>query len=273
MTNFVVPHDAARALEAADRYEQPLIEMLLAALPTSRQRLVALDLACGNGTAALAMAARLPDGSRIVAISEDRRRLNALQGRLDARLRRCIFPRRQSRLRLPFAPGAFDLVYASLALEQFIPAQAYLVQALRVLRPDGRILIAMPLRDSCVELVRAFAAILAKRLPEDRWRSVVTESGHLEDLAAWTSALERAHVSEVEITRRTVSIEITVPLSQDPLFANVLLPMWIGNDLTRQFEALELLDRHVTAPMSVPHHLVCLTGRATRTAPELTLQQ
>ncbi|MEK7706034.1 MAG: methyltransferase domain-containing protein [Myxococcota bacterium] len=263
--------DTCHDLEVARRYEHQLVDLMLADWQPPSQPLLVLDLACGTGHAARTLAAKVPAGSRIVALAEDRRRLNALHRSLDGELRRTIFPRRQNRLRLPFAGGAFDLVYAVLGFEQLSPAQAYLTQALRVLRPDGRILIVTPLREAALELIHVFSELLARHVPQERWRPLLTDGGRLEDLAAWTSALERARVSEVELQRHTVPLTLFAPLSRDGLFANVLLPMWLGSDPGRQLELLTLLDRYVTEPVTLQHQVVRLVGRATRTAPEITL--
>jgi SAM-dependent methyltransferase len=60
--------------------------------------------------------------------------------------------------RLPFAPGSFDLIVASLSLHWVNDLPGTLIQLRSTLRPDGLLLASLPIRDTLGPLRRALAA-------------------------------------------------------------------------------------------------------------------
>ena len=86
-----------------DRHARHFVQLLLDTVPDVSGPVRVLDLACGTGYGTLPLLEALPEGSSIVALSDDRFSLKQLHTRLDAGLRRTLFPRKENLERLPFA--------------------------------------------------------------------------------------------------------------------------------------------------------------------------
>lgn len=107
-----------------------------------------LDIGCGRGAVLMLAAHRLPQG-QAVGVDLWRRqdhsgnaaaatRGNAVREGVADRVELCTADMRA----LPFADGSFDLVVSSLAVHNVPDRDAVVAEAVRVLRPGGRLLIA-----------------------------------------------------------------------------------------------------------------------------------
>lgn len=246
-------------------YEALYAEALAAGLEQVDRPVSALDLTAGRGHAALRLFSLLPAGSRLVAISADRAARHALHERLDAQLRRSIFPRKESTQRLPFAPGVFDIVWASLASEPLAQPRAALRQALRVLRPGGQLLLAVPLRDTLIDLLACLSTFqLGSRPSAEQTRPKINLGVHdtgLVELAAWEELLRRAGATDLQATKHRFEVPIEPPPSRSPLFAQHLLPVWLGNDPQAQRPVAEMLDAAINAPFVLPFTIAAIRAR------------
>ena len=106
-------------------FEPVLLPALLDLLPAPGRR--ALDLGCGEGRVARALA---PHGSRIVGVDTSAGAVAAAEG-LEAHV--------ADASDLPFADGAFDLVYAFMSLLNVDDLDGAVGEAARVLEPGGRL--------------------------------------------------------------------------------------------------------------------------------------
>jgi ubiquinone/menaquinone biosynthesis C-methylase UbiE len=97
----------------------------------------ALDVSCGTGNYALALASR---GVIVIAIDASVQMLQIAQSKA-ARAGLCIEFRRGTAEDLPFANDSFDLVTAVLLLQFARSPQKALSEMLRVLKPAGRLVI------------------------------------------------------------------------------------------------------------------------------------
>jgi len=103
-----------------------------------------LDLCCGTGDLALAVAALAPPGLAIVGLDYSRPMLDRAVRKV-ARAGRAVTFVRGSVGRLPFADGDFDCVGIAFAFRNLVYrnplAGAHLAEIVRVLRPGGRFVI------------------------------------------------------------------------------------------------------------------------------------
>jgi SAM-dependent methyltransferase len=97
-----------------------------------------LDVGCGTGVLARAAADRVAADGRVTGLD-----LNAGMLAVARRLRPAIDWRRGDAARLPFADGSYDAVVSQFALMYFPDRAAALKEMARVLRPGGRLAVAV----------------------------------------------------------------------------------------------------------------------------------
>ncbi|MBI3180515.1 MAG: methyltransferase domain-containing protein [Deltaproteobacteria bacterium] len=251
------PAESGR-VDALAYYEQQFTDRIAAALTPPAQPVVALDLTAGHGASTLALLPRLPQGSRVVALSEDRAVLRVFHERLDPALARVVFPRKEQRARLPFARNVFAVAWASLATDHFEDIRATLRQALRVLQPGGLLVVAAPLADTLLDLVNTISERM--RADTQTMRALLARTVAL-DLEAWRHTLERCGAIEVVAKASTFPLTLEPPLSSQPVLAQHLLPLWVGDDVAQQAKLLRLLDTHIDTPVPLTVHVGVLSGR------------
>jgi ubiquinone/menaquinone biosynthesis C-methylase UbiE len=100
---------------------------------------LALDVACGPGTLVLELATRLRFARGIDLTREMLLRALALQA--ERQIRNACFEQGEAE-RLPYSDGAFDLVTCQFAFHHMLKPAAALKEMVRVLKPEGRLLIA-----------------------------------------------------------------------------------------------------------------------------------
>jgi SAM-dependent methyltransferase len=246
--------------DPVERYTYHFVQLIERHLSLPDRPLLGLDLACGDGFPTLTLWPQLPEGSRVIAIGDDRAELRLFHEQVAPDLRNVLFPRKERTDRLPFADGVFDTVWAALVRGALDPLKPSLRQALRVLRPGGQLQVAAPLRDTFADLASRLGALLDAKQQGEAFRSLMTDPPDLLDLDAWQEAFGRCGAVRIEAHKDRIAISIDPPLSSDRLFTRHLLPLWLGNDPTLQARALRLLDEHITDPITVEVYLACVTG-------------
>jgi SAM-dependent methyltransferase len=198
---------------AFDRdWVEAAVEWLLVAAPAD----VVLDVGCGAGGAAHAFAARLPDGSRVVAVDRDPRLLDiarrgARDQGVDPRIRWSVGQVGA----LPLPAGCADLVWASGVVHHLADQQAGVSSLAALARPGGRVALVeggLPLRCLPHE-VGVGRPGLEARLDEARARWFVdmrAELGGTPMPYGWPEALARAGLTGVRT--RSFLAESTPPL-------------------------------------------------------------
>ena len=247
--------------DPVERYQHHFILLIERNFDAFDRPVTALDLACGVGTSTLTLVRKLPPGSRVVAISEDRAEVKIFHEQLTKEQRRFIFPRKEKRERLPFAPGIFDVTWATLAHERLRPPRPMVRAALRVLRPGGLLLLTAPLRATFGELVKALGPSLTGHESHPAFAALIAEPPDLLGGDAWLADMKRCGAIDVEVKSETIEMTLTPPLSRQPVFTQNLLPIWIGNNEVLLAQALRLLDETVKAPLNTTVHIGCIRGR------------
>ncbi|MEO0814072.1 MAG: methyltransferase domain-containing protein, partial [Myxococcota bacterium] len=181
-------------------YESLFVGHIADHLERAPKPLTALDFSCGRGVATRGVHGHLPPGSRVVAIGDDRPDLNIFHQEMTPAQRNAIFLRKESATRLPFAEGAFDLAWASLATHRLEGERKHVLrQVIRALRPPGQLLIATPLRETVVELRSAITSILQSE-GESSVRALLEEDTSLTSADEWQEACKKAGAVEVGVT-------------------------------------------------------------------------
>lgn len=244
--------------DVVERYGRRFVEFLVESIEIPSHPLRALDLACGTGYGTLPILAALPEGSTVVALSDDRFRLKEFHKVLSAQLRRKIFPRKENLQRLPFAKATFDLVWACYPTRLPENIKPILLQALRVLRPGGQLLLCVPLRSSFIELMQALGSTSSTDSSHTIQR-MVADTAHLNDADEWSKLLIQCGGTTVRVERTRVEIKVEPPASKDRLITQHLRTMWLGGSGTTEIEPL--LDAAIEEPLSVTVHVGCVSAQ------------
>jgi SAM-dependent methyltransferase len=228
----------------------------------SMTRLDGLDLSCGRGDVLLEVAARLPSGSRIVGVCDDRAQLDTLHFRLaGSESDYTIYPRFESPDRLPFADGVFDRVWAGLATTTLEPMRPALRQALRVLRPGGQLIIVALLRDTLMDLIRIAGRFMSEHEDSLRMRPLVLDHARALDRAGWEDAVRRSGAIEIETSTHHFECEIGTPISEDPVMRESIAPVWLGTDARKTAETLLFMNTFVKEQFALPITMVRIVCR------------
>lgn len=211
------------------------------------------------------VAGRLPAGSRVVGICDDRAQLDAVHTKL-AGARPHIFPRHESPDKLPFADQVFDRVWAGLASTSLEPIRPVLRQAFRVLKVDGQLIIVALLRDTLMDLMRIASQFMNDHEDSLRMRPLVLEHARALDKAGWDDAVRKSGGVDVDISSHHFEIEVAAPIADDPVFGESIVPMWLGSDATTNRETLQFMSGFVKEPFILPItmvRVVCKRGAET----------
>ncbi len=237
--------------------------------PERTRGLDALDLACGRGDVLLEVAGRLPAGSRIVGVSNDRAQLDQLHTRLGSTPpHHQIFPRHEEAEKLPFADQVFDKVWAGLASTHLEPLRPVLRQALRVLRPDGQLIIVALLRDTLMDLIRIAGQFMSDHEDSLRMRPLVLDHARALDKAGWEDAVRKSGGVGVDVSSHHFEMEVTAPIADDPVFNESIVPMWLGCDTATNRETLQYMSGFVKEPFILPITMVRVVCKRGEQAPE-----
>ena len=156
---------------------------------------------------------------------------------------------------LPFAPGSFDLVVASLSLHWINDLPGALIQIRRSLRPDGLFLANVPLLGTLGELRRALAEAEAALTG-----GAAPRVSPFPDLRDCASLMQRAGYAQPVVDLDEIQL----------LYAD---PFALVNDLraTGETNALRLRDRRTPPRELFPAALAQFAGNGSRAAVTLRL--
>lgn len=246
-----------------DAFEELFVSRLATNLERAPKPLVALDFSCGTGFTTLKLFPTLPPGTRVIAVGDDRDSLNTFHGRLKDLPHGSVFARKESGTRLPFGEGVFDLAYASYAT-QTLPEEPRLLlrQVFRSLRAPGKILLAVPLRETVVELMSAVAPWMGGHDTSDV-RTFVDEDTALLSASEWRSEFERLGATDVGIDSACLDFQVHQPVDTHAPFIQHVLPLWISSANPTHRQLVARLNAESDRPIEVQVHIACIHGRKT----------
>ena len=160
---------ASEATSRAEIYERELVHLFsawadrLADLAAPRPGAYVLDVACGTGMATREVARRLGTDGRVEGLDADAAKLDVARDVADVR-QRMLEWRLGDVHALPFADGTFDLVTNNEGLQFFADASRALEEMRRVLRPDGRLALAVWRPIQHLHGLRRLVEVLEKHL-------------------------------------------------------------------------------------------------------------
>jgi SAM-dependent methyltransferase len=196
---------------------------------------VAVDIGCGGGGMAKALAAALPEGGLVVAVDNDPDVLDQARDNLRGAPARCELGSLDDgpeRLREVIGVPA-DLVWAAHAVHHAGDQQACVDTLAALLAPDGRLALAeggLPTRNLPWDLGIGEPGLeLRLDAANDRWFAAMRAElpGSVRMPYGWAEAMRRAGLGDV--TSRTVLTERPTPLSDaDRDHAIIRLARWVG---------------------------------------------
>lgn len=192
-------------------------EMVAAGLVRGTDRL-AVDVGCGGGGMAKALAAAMPEGASVVAVDADADVLAEARAHTEGAVRCELVSMDDGAEPLRAAIGApADLIWASASVHHAADQQAAIDALVSLLAPGGRLALAeggLPSRSLPWDLGIGEPGLeLRLDVVQDRWFKVMRESlpGSVPMTYGWTDALQRAGLTGV--TTKSVLTEKSVPLS------------------------------------------------------------
>ncbi|HSS66182.1 MAG TPA: methyltransferase domain-containing protein [Gammaproteobacteria bacterium] len=219
-----------------------------------------LDVACGTGTLTREIAARVGAEGSVVGVDIN-------DGMLEVARRKTpqVEWRRGAAEALPFEDHSFDAVVCQFALMFFTDRRAAIREMLRVLRPGGRLAVAVWDR---VENSPGYAAVtgLLQRLFGDEAANALRAPFNLGDEQALRSEFANAGISGLEIMTRAGTARFSS--IKDWMYTDV--KGWTLADMIddAQFDRLlkeaevalkEFVDADGNATFAAPAHIVSVT--------------
>jgi SAM-dependent methyltransferase len=209
----------AARLRSAAADEAGWTESVAAGLVRPTDRL-AVDVGCGGGGMAKALAAALPPGASVVAIDADPDVLAEARSHTGGAVRCELASLDDGAEPLRAAIGApADLIWASASVHHAGDQQAAIDALASLLAPGGRLALAeggLPSRNLPWELGIGESGLeLRLDLAQDRWFAAMRQAlpGSVPMPYGWTDALTRAGLTGV--TTKTLLTERPVPLSDE----------------------------------------------------------
>jgi SAM-dependent methyltransferase len=226
-----------RQQKIADSYDTdiwPLVperagHLILRALP-KREATVAFEAGCATGRLTLAIADRLDDASRILAIdsspafielADTAKGRHAAGGKVSFHLADLVPP-------LPVDDGGYDLAFSNLVLADSDDPRAAVADLGRCLKPGGRLMITLPLRGSWGEFLDLYGDVLTEQGKRDALAALAAYRGAMATPQAAVGWLESAGFTDVAID--VDHWELLFKSAREFFFAPVVeqgpLPIW-----------------------------------------------
>jgi len=190
-------------------------EPLLRALPR-RPKTVALEYGCATGKLARAVAERLDDESRVVAVDPSPAMIEIATAEPAPR----VEYQAADLSPLPVAPASCDLVYSNLAVADLPKPGEAMAELTRALKPGGKLLVTLPLRGSWAEFLDLYRDVLREHGKHDALASLQVYEKTLPDPVTATRWLESANLTNV--TLETVRWELLFKSAREFFFAPII---------------------------------------------------
>ena len=166
-----------------------------------------LDVGCGTGYPSLEILRKLDEQSRIIAIDSSSPMLDEARTKAGALAGKRIFFRSESVTpKLAFTDDVYDLVLCNAVLQELDDPEHAIRDLARVTKPDGRVIVTLPLAGTYREFFDIFREVLIKQDRQDaidRLDAYLTRFPPLEQAEAW---LEDAGLGDVTADYETFTL-------------------------------------------------------------------
>ncbi|MEO1173440.1 MAG: hypothetical protein AAFX94_15510, partial [Myxococcota bacterium] len=130
-------------------------------------------------------------------------------------------------------------------------------QVMRSLRAPGQLLIATPLRETLLALIRALTPLFQD---DASLRSLFEEDPGLLSAEQWTDELVKMGGTDVGVAQRPVRVVVESPISNHHVFTQLLLPLWLPDAALRE-KVITLVDGSLTTPIELTVPIGCVRAR------------
>jgi SAM-dependent methyltransferase len=200
-------------------------EPLLRALP-HRARTVAFEYGCATGQLSRAVAERLDDDSRIVAVDPSPAMIDIANAGATGAPKLTF--QTGDLVPLPIAAGTCDLAFSNLALADLPKPAEAMADLVKALKPEGRALLTLPLRGAWAEFLDLYRDVLREHGKQEALAALAAYESSLPDAATAGRWLEAAGVTNVTV--ETVRWELLFKSAREFFFAPIVelypLPIW-----------------------------------------------
>jgi ubiquinone/menaquinone biosynthesis C-methylase UbiE len=190
-----------------------------------------LEVNCGTGDHALALAERLKTKGEVVAVDPGAERLELAKAKaLVTKLQNVRFEQASS-TGLPFAPNSFDAVVGDLSLAEIKEIEASLAEMIRVAKPGARVAVLLATHGSFDEFFSIYwEALMDTGLVDEVWdklESLIRERGTVSDAEEMASRLGLREVQSVT-QKEEFDFETGAEFLESPVIADTFLSEWFS---------------------------------------------
>ena len=244
--------------------------LILRALP-GRAQSVVFEAGCASGQLALAVAERLDEASRLLAIDGS----PALIALADAAKikhpagSKVTFHVADAVPPLPVDDAAYDLALSNLAVGEASDPRATIGELHRCLKPGGRVLMTLPLQGSWAEFLDLYGDVLTEQGKREGLAALTAWKAAVPDAATAASWLDAAGFTQTSVEMER--FELLFKSAREFFFAPVVergpLPVWKqiagrGDEMQDVFffikEAIETYFSRTVFPVTMV--IGCLSG-------------
>jgi ubiquinone/menaquinone biosynthesis C-methylase UbiE len=166
-----------------------------------------LDVGCGTGYPSLDLLRKMDDQGRIIAIDSSSPMLDEARAKAGPLSGKRIFFRSESAMpKLSFTDDVYDLVVCNASLQEFEDPESAIRDFARVAKPNGRVVVTLPLAGTYGEFFDIFREVLVKQDRQDaidRLDAYLTRFPPLEQAQAW---FEDAGLTDVRADYETYTL-------------------------------------------------------------------
>ncbi|HUU00566.1 MAG TPA: methyltransferase domain-containing protein [Myxococcota bacterium] len=225
-------HKLARVYEkeVAPHWEGHFVPFLLESFPAELPRKATLlEMCCATGDLTAEIAARLPEGGRLIAVEDVRELMDLARAKIPADMRKRVFFKKEQPNALTFADETYQGVLSP-GLPTVYDLADVLAEAVRLLGKDGFVLLGALLSGSFQELLDIYREVLEKEDLVAAQDNLDSFCGKLPDPPAANRMLSAAGLIECRARARTVSIhfENGLGLIRSPLVRRHCLEECLG---------------------------------------------
>lgn len=216
--------------EVMPHWEDQFTPFLLEAFPDKLPpKSTLLEMGCASGRLTTEIISRLPPGSRLIAVEDNRDLLETARKKITGEDRRRVFFKKEPPDNLSFADETFDGVFCG-GFPPSFDLPAALSEAARLLRKDAFLLVGSPLRGSFQELLDVFCEVLEKEDLVPVQEALDRHCARMPDRLAASRLLIESGLAECRVDTRDYSVGFNrgIQLVESPLIRQHCLDDSLG---------------------------------------------